>query len=903
MVTRTHARKPMRMQPHTHTYNGLTGVLLANLLHPRLQDCPSVCKCGYHEPHSPAECPGLCTKCLEYGHFTRDCTATQCPICQQWGKGCTDTQCATTGTRTAAAAVPQPPPPPQQQQRRPAASTSASSMGRSSSSPQAGRIDAASGSPAAAADRGPSRFASDVLRPGSSAEQRSSSSSSSSTAPPQKQQPAAARRPGSSSVSVQLEVLSEAEDVQRRQAFINLLLAQERPELVAYGTQLLDEPGKLTVLVRVPKAVMKGQVLAGADAVQQMEDIYAAHSGSSWRSADGARGPAGQQLLPEHADAFEAAFPPGFLPSNWRSLTFRAIEDQIPGAKWAMLSRYMIEAKEVFRQAKRDAKAKTAAAATGQTGAQQPSQQQASQQQQQDRQAQSEAQQRPGQQQQQQQQVPSYSADRASRLAESARTASPGTQASSNSQPAAQPRKGTTTSPTVPGSSSSAARQQEMPPAGEQAAPLDAAAFRAEAVQLEAVPPPSVAAERKSQLADILLTHPNGDLRDYGLLLVGDDLRLDVLIRVPWAALQACFSEQRAVQLLDELIAHHTQQHSPPQQQRQAQGPAQQTRPPAPPAAVRQEQQQQQPQQEPSQLPAVPQYVEEDNEEHEEDSDEGSQQQQQQQGATGMAAAQRSGQQQQGAGTGSGYEHIKPKDLLPEYAAELEERFKLLPGWRSAASWREVESRYARSISSKRSAYRTRRRELQALTAEHLAAAGGQHSAAAVGSSTGASDMQGGSNGTGQLAAEQREQEPAAAGAVSSSQACAGDYDKQMLPQPALRAVGSKDDEAREVAFTTKQLFAHLPEYTEQLLGSGEAGPKMSFFSRIDKADLDRVLGQRQVPPGQLLDALYEQHMAAQSSGGGGGQSGVQAGGGQGRAVGPAVARLSKGSTRGCAQS
>jgi hypothetical protein len=37
------------------------------------QDCPQVCKCGYEIKHSPAECPGLCTRCLKYGHTTKDC--------------------------------------------------------------------------------------------------------------------------------------------------------------------------------------------------------------------------------------------------------------------------------------------------------------------------------------------------------------------------------------------------------------------------------------------------------------------------------------------------------------------------------------------------------------------------------------------------------------------------------------------------------------------------------------------------------------------------------------------------------------------------------------------------------------------------------------------------------------
>jgi hypothetical protein len=43
------------------------------LLPAHVQDCPQVCKCGYEIKHSPAECPGLCTRCLKYGHTTKDC--------------------------------------------------------------------------------------------------------------------------------------------------------------------------------------------------------------------------------------------------------------------------------------------------------------------------------------------------------------------------------------------------------------------------------------------------------------------------------------------------------------------------------------------------------------------------------------------------------------------------------------------------------------------------------------------------------------------------------------------------------------------------------------------------------------------------------------------------------------
>jgi hypothetical protein len=137
--------------------------------------------------------------------------------------------------------------------------------------------------------------------------------------------------------AVQLEQLTDEEDIKRRTSFCNWLIDSPRPEFKAYGVLLIDQPSKLAALIRVPRAIMTVQVLPSADAVQRMEDICAQCLGSSSSSsgagagkgadssnvADTSYGPAGQQLLPEHAAELEAALPPGVLPSNWRALSFR----------------------------------------------------------------------------------------------------------------------------------------------------------------------------------------------------------------------------------------------------------------------------------------------------------------------------------------------------------------------------------------------------------------------------------------------------------------------------------------------------------------------------------------------------------------------------------------------------
>jgi hypothetical protein len=76
------------------------------------------------------------------------------------------------------------------------------------------------------------------------------------------------------------------------------------------------------------------------------------------------------------------------------------------------------------------------------------------------------------------------------------------------------------------------------------------------AVQLLPKPPADVASQRREQLAELLLTHPNGDLRDFGLLLVGEEAKLEVLIRVPWPVLQWCLEQENAAELLDEAAQH-----------------------------------------------------------------------------------------------------------------------------------------------------------------------------------------------------------------------------------------------------------------------------------------------------------------------------------------------------------
>jgi hypothetical protein len=43
----------------------------------------------------------------------------------------------------------------------------------------------------------------------------------------------------------------------------------------------------------------------------------------------------------------------------------------------------------------------------------------------------------------------------------------------------------------------------------------------------------------------------------------------------------------------------------------------------------------------------------------------------------------------------------------------------------------------------------------------------------------------------------------------------------------------------------------------------------MAFLARLQQEDLDKVLQQKHVPPGEVLDGLYEQYSQVQAGGGG----------------------------------
>lgn len=343
-----------------------------------------MCKCGYPTPHSPAECPGLCTRCLQYGHTSRDCSAQQCLRCEQWGQGCTDTHCGTPGASAAAAAAPAAAPAgvgartsaAAVQPATPAAAAAAPQDGHGAQLAAAGRSSSSSSSPtravpAAAADVPCSNSSSppnqssyiDTYSNNSTAgmsrvgllQQQHLQQQAHHQAQQQQQQAQSAQllagrvqgcvRIGGT--AVQLEQLTDAEDMKRRTSFCNWLIDSPRPEFNAFGVLLIDQPSKLAVLIRVPKAIMTGQVLPSPDAVQRMEDICTQCLGSSSNTGAGGGadisnagdanyGPAGQQLLPEHAAELEASLPPSLLPSNWRYLSFRyswlMMMDCIPAA-------------------------------------------------------------------------------------------------------------------------------------------------------------------------------------------------------------------------------------------------------------------------------------------------------------------------------------------------------------------------------------------------------------------------------------------------------------------------------------------------------------------------------------------------------------------------------------------
>lgn len=341
-----------------------------------VQDCPSVCKCGYPTPHSPAECPGLCTRCLNYGHTSKECRAEQCSSCLQRGQGCTPNHCvdpefaAATGTAAAGVANAQ------QQAAVPGGSSSSAAQQGSDNSGVGGGFAGPHGSSSSSISVGP---------PGASPyhqqQQNHQQQQQQPTPPlpPPLQQQHSGRSVVVAGVSVQLESLSTAEDARRRSTFLNWLIDSPRPEFNVFASTLVEAPEKIAVLIRVPGPLLKGKVLPSKDAVPQMEAICAqvlesgsTNSSASVRSLQPAVSGSGQQpagngsvgdggshgaggsngsggasngsgvkqtlgqiLLPGHAAEFEAALPRGFLKPNWREYTFRELLEKI---RWALLS-------------------------------------------------------------------------------------------------------------------------------------------------------------------------------------------------------------------------------------------------------------------------------------------------------------------------------------------------------------------------------------------------------------------------------------------------------------------------------------------------------------------------------------------------------------------------------------
>jgi hypothetical protein len=166
-------------------------------------------------------------------------------------------------------------------------------------------------------------------------------------------------------------------------------------------------------------------------------------------------------------------------------------------------------------------------------------------------------------------------------------------------------------------------------------------------VVLEPPLPPEFVVERRPKFAEMLLT--NGDVRDLGLVLLTQEERMDLLVRVPWAQMGACLEHPDAEDLLNVLLDHLTQQ----QEQQQQQGRGQQQQ-------------------------------------------EAGQQQQQQRESDGAAS-------------------VLPKDLLPQYAEQLE-RFApdfMPPSWRSLATWRQVMAGLrGQKVAFRRQAWKRLRKQL-----------------------------------------------------------------------------------------------------------------------------------------------------------------------------------------------
>jgi hypothetical protein len=406
------------------------------------------------------------------------------------------------------------------------------------------------------------------------------------------------------------------------------------------------------------------------------------------------------------------------------------------------------------------------------------------------------------------------------------------------------------------------------------------------------------------------------------LELVAEEQKFSVLIRVPWPVLEWCMGQHNAAQLLDAVAtkaaggaAVQQQQQGgqwgggrSQQQQQQRRGEQQVVEDEGPAATAG------------ANAGAVLQEIEEDDEDYEDDDWEDEQQQQQQQGYEGASAPAATGagskrsaqrrqkkererqksrsERQEDAGSSSSSSRtlpglsIGPGDLLPEHAALLQQECPhLQPGWQQARSWREVEANYFRiqrsstveRISSVRRAYRARRHEVLELTAAALAAAApsaagpvrAKQPTAAAAAGVGASGPDGpdaDSSGARQGRSSSRSRSSSRTEGRSSSRVREVDrrrHYRELLLSLQLREEGNAQQVAERVAYTTTQLLSSLPEYAQQLLGSGDAGPKMQFLSRLQQGDLNQVLQQKDVPPREVLDGLYEQYGEVQAGGGG----------------------------------
>jgi hypothetical protein len=264
-------------------------------------------------------------------------------------------------------------------------------------------------------------------------------------------------------------------------------------------------------------------------------------------------------------------------------------------------------------------------------------------------------------------------------------------------------------------------------------------------VVLEPPLPPEFVVARRETFADLLLT--KGDVRELGLLLVTQEERMDLLVRVPWAQMGACLDHPDAEDLLNALLDNLSQQQE--QQQEREQG---------------QEQQQ-------------------EREQGQEQQEQGRGQQQRQRESDGAASS------------------VRPTELLPQYAEQLERAHpELMPAdWRSLASWRQFEAGLRSHKAASKQAWRALRKQLVqqqlagAAAGEATGGAAGEAQAAgtaAANGSGGSSSVVGAAEGEQQQAAGEGRAAAAPAGHTAAGhrqQQQQSEQPPQVLPE-ALRA-------------------------------------------------------------------------------------------------------------------